>query len=608
MVRRDPLMLMALQILSRLFFFQPMFILARKRLTDLAELAADEWAAKQLADARAVATALFTCATRIQENRQIQWGLAMAGNKSMLKTRVERLIGAERLPFKNAGIAAKGGLTAGMIVLALGLPSIQFAEAMTAEKDLDGNWDIEVADRDSEHVREHVREHARERAKEHSREAAAHAWEFKRQQVENAYESAHEAERNADLIAQNLIKHSTGISNAELRSIGINNVRGTLELDGGDFSFTSEDGKERAHADGDRRSVSITHDDDGSVSGNMVWVNGGYVVKADWDGTFELTDDESGVKRLAKGGELELETKGEGPRRRIRYEEKNGRIETTYWVDGNKTTLDRDGQKWVAKTLLTLTRETGLNADKRVARILKQDGVKGVIKELDTLNSDYVTRIYSTLLLQQADLSEKEALHLLDRLTDLDSDYEKRLALTALITEEKLSDKVLPKVLDAAAVHLATSSAGVIAWASALDTYEGVHAIPLMTIQAKGLNITALSSSVWTMAHGGVLLETRLRPPQGSSSPSPAPSSASSSPIVRAAVPGQRSQRCTISLAKRACRACGSLSVASHPFAKSAKLCKSAFHDQSTDSELSTNGLISVVRRSHKGVSSNRIA
>ena len=46
----------------------------------------------------------------------------------------------------------------------------------------------------------------------------------------------------------------------------------------------------------------------------------------------------------------------------------------------------------------------------------------------------------------------------------------------------------LDKVLDAAAVHLAASSAGGIAWASALDAYEGVHAIPLMTIhKSKGL-------------------------------------------------------------------------------------------------------------------------
>ncbi len=46
----------------------------------------------------------------------------------------------------------------------------------------------------------------------------------------------------------------------------------------------------------------------------------------------------------------------------------------------------------------------------------------------------------------------------------------------------------LDKVLDAAAVHLAASSVDGAVWASALDAYEGVHAIPLMTIhKSKGL-------------------------------------------------------------------------------------------------------------------------
>ncbi len=46
----------------------------------------------------------------------------------------------------------------------------------------------------------------------------------------------------------------------------------------------------------------------------------------------------------------------------------------------------------------------------------------------------------------------------------------------------------LDKVLDAAAVHLLASSSGGIDWSSALDAYEGVHAIPLMTIhKSKGL-------------------------------------------------------------------------------------------------------------------------
>ncbi|MBV1900159.1 MAG: M56 family metallopeptidase, partial [Kordiimonadaceae bacterium] len=134
MVRRDPVMLMVLRALSRIFFFQPLFIIARRRLTDVAELAADEWAAKQATNSRAVANALYFCATKIQETRQIEWGLAMAGNKSILKRRVERLVDAQHTPFKAASAFSKTAIAVGVLALSLGLPSIEFAHAkVTAE-------------------------------------------------------------------------------------------------------------------------------------------------------------------------------------------------------------------------------------------------------------------------------------------------------------------------------------------------------------------------------------------------------------------------------------------------------------------------------------------
>ncbi|MCQ8239412.1 UvrD-helicase domain-containing protein [Rhizosaccharibacter radicis] len=46
----------------------------------------------------------------------------------------------------------------------------------------------------------------------------------------------------------------------------------------------------------------------------------------------------------------------------------------------------------------------------------------------------------------------------------------------------------LGKILQATILHLTASAAGALDWAKALDTYEGVHAVPLMTIhKSKGL-------------------------------------------------------------------------------------------------------------------------
>jgi superfamily I DNA/RNA helicase len=46
----------------------------------------------------------------------------------------------------------------------------------------------------------------------------------------------------------------------------------------------------------------------------------------------------------------------------------------------------------------------------------------------------------------------------------------------------------LQKVIEAATQHLEASSSNARGWSEALDTYEGIHAIPLMTIhKSKGL-------------------------------------------------------------------------------------------------------------------------
>lgn len=129
MVRHDPIMLIVLQFLARLFFFQPMFVLAQRRLTDIAELAADEWAAKQLSNSKAVASALYACANKIHQQRQTTWGMAMAGRESILKARVERLLKADGSAFKASGASAKLLLSALLVALAIGLPGIQFSHA-----------------------------------------------------------------------------------------------------------------------------------------------------------------------------------------------------------------------------------------------------------------------------------------------------------------------------------------------------------------------------------------------------------------------------------------------------------------------------------------------
>ncbi len=431
MVRRDPLMLMVLQALSRLFFFQPLFLLARKRLSDIAELSADEWAATHLADAKSVAAALYTCATKIHQTRQIQWGLAMAGDKSMLKFRVERLIGAGGQPFRKSGMVAKGAVATGLLAITLGLPSIQFADALSAKmptaalanSSAHPETPPSAAEIEAEMRRAIIKE--RKKVAERARLLAKEAKEAGYLEAPSEEEIANEMRLSIAEAEAEVAEHARLVAE-EAESFGL------------DMSSGDHDGHVSRH---------IT-DVDGS--GMVTWHDGTRKIKAHWDGHFTLTDDDKAVATVAEDAMLEVQSKSGGIKHKVRFANLNGTLETTYWKKGKKAAFDKDGEKWLGETLLLLVREVGLNADARVDRILKAKGAGGVVKEIEQIKSDYVARLYASHLVAKADLSRGEIKDLVDRFAKMESDYDMRLALSLLLDEEALDKSVMPKVMKAA--------------------------------------------------------------------------------------------------------------------------------------------------------------
>ena len=120
----DPIKLLVLHALTRLFFLQPLFAVAQKRLADLAELAADEWAAGHSDNPKSVAQAIYACARQITDKQQPQWGLAMARDKSKLRARVERLLNAHQSNFKTTAGWAKLGAVAAIVAATLNVPAL----------------------------------------------------------------------------------------------------------------------------------------------------------------------------------------------------------------------------------------------------------------------------------------------------------------------------------------------------------------------------------------------------------------------------------------------------------------------------------------------------
>lgn len=126
-VRRDPLWLVALQVIERVFFFQPLLRVAHMRLRVLAELAADDWAAAHTRNGRAIATTLYACAARMGPRPAL--GVAIAAEPSVLMKRVQRLLSGRMPARATPGPTASVALAGLVLVLASSWPSLRVAQA-----------------------------------------------------------------------------------------------------------------------------------------------------------------------------------------------------------------------------------------------------------------------------------------------------------------------------------------------------------------------------------------------------------------------------------------------------------------------------------------------
>ena len=159
---------------------------------------------------------------------------------------------------------------------------------------------------------------------------------------------------------------------------------------------------------------SSTHSSSNESHGNWSWSNDGERLQADYNGSFEFTDDDTDVRQMSPGGRLRIsDGQWQGmvgrmlatPGHLVEITEHNGQIAHRYFVNGSERPFEPEGRTWLRQNLPKFVRNTGIDAPARVARLLKSGGVSAVLAEIDRVDGNYARGIYYRELFKQATLS-----------------------------------------------------------------------------------------------------------------------------------------------------------------------------------------------------------
>jgi beta-lactamase regulating signal transducer with metallopeptidase domain len=163
----------------------------------------------------------------------------------------------------------------------------------------------------------------------------------------------------------------------------------------------------------------------------------------DSDGKITFTDDDRDVAGISRGGYFEIEERVGRERRRVEIAPAGNGLERRWLVNGDEQAFNDEARTWLADVILVLMRRSGLNAEARAIRILDQQGVDGLLREIDQLMSDYVASQYYQVLFDRAEVAPAQQARLLtDASHRIKSDYELGRVLKSLATRGPLERSV----------------------------------------------------------------------------------------------------------------------------------------------------------------------
>jgi hypothetical protein len=110
-------------------------------------------------------------------------------------------------------------------------------------------------------------------------------------------------------------------------------------------------------------------------------------------------------------------------------------------VNGAARPFDAEAGAWLAGMIPEIYRHTGIDAEARVERLLRQGGVPGVLEEISRVATDYTKRRYFVALLGHATLTPEESAGALTQAgEEIGSDYELAQVVVLLAGTSELDE------------------------------------------------------------------------------------------------------------------------------------------------------------------------
>jgi hypothetical protein len=151
-------------------------------------------------------------------------------------------------------------------------------------------------------------------------------------------------------------------------------------------------------------------------------------------GQVEFNDEGDWVTSVAPGAYLTVAESGRGTDRRIEFRPGDGGMRVRYLVEDDARQLDAAGRAWARELIGRAVRESGLGAERRVARIRARSGVSGVLADMARLESDTGRRAYYRALLAGGAMSDVEFVRVMEDVgRKMGSDTETRLVLVEAV-------------------------------------------------------------------------------------------------------------------------------------------------------------------------------